>query len=433
MERLSTVARGRVALQRLRGSQSGWSIADQGLSSATNFLVTFAVARYAGAEDFGYFSLAYTAMLVVLAITRGLVATPYMIEQSDGGTGRVPVSAARAAMGAACAVGLAGGLLVAALLPLVPLTGRALMIASAVVLPVVVVQDTARFVLLAASRARSAAGIDAVWAGSLMLALIMWAQTDGGLTASVAMALWGGGAAASLLPVARDRWARPDVRGSRLFLADVASSGWRFAVDNGLKVIVRLAVLMYVASMLSIVAVGALRGAQEVLGVMRPLLVAFPTVLVPVGVRAARSGASRVRRICLGMSVGLVGLVGAWCVVVMLAGGVVGPILLGQTWPSAQPAVPPTAVATMLAAMAVPFSFGLRALNSPEGAMRARLVSVGALAVAGWAGTLSGRVVDLAWALAGAELVTFIGAWVTFEAACRRWDSRAEGQQVSLR
>ncbi len=68
----------------VRGSswRLGWGIADQGMSSLTNFLMMAVVARTQGAASFGAFSLAYVTYGFALNASRALAAEPLMIRFS---------------------------------------------------------------------------------------------------------------------------------------------------------------------------------------------------------------------------------------------------------------------------------------------------------------------------------------------------------------
>src|SRR5205807_2619487 len=78
--------RSRIAvLQRLRSQAArrlGWGIADQAMSSLTNFAVSIYIARTLGAAQFGAFSLAYVTYAFALNASRGLATDPLMVRVS---------------------------------------------------------------------------------------------------------------------------------------------------------------------------------------------------------------------------------------------------------------------------------------------------------------------------------------------------------------
>src|ERR1700744_5184888 len=87
-----------------------WGVADQGMSSLTNFLLSAFVARSLGSAEFGAFSLAYVTYGLGINASRGLAVEPLLIRFS--GTG-LPEwrRACSAGAGTALVVGLAGGVL----------------------------------------------------------------------------------------------------------------------------------------------------------------------------------------------------------------------------------------------------------------------------------------------------------------------------------
>ena len=72
-------------LRQLRGHASrrlGWGLADQVMSSLTNFAVSIYVVHALGAVQFGAFSLAYVTYGFALNASRGLATDPLMVRFS---------------------------------------------------------------------------------------------------------------------------------------------------------------------------------------------------------------------------------------------------------------------------------------------------------------------------------------------------------------
>src|SRR5215469_7342031 len=93
---------------RRMGARLSWGVADQGVSSLTNFVLNIFVARSLGAEQFGAFSLAYVTYGVAINASRGLSIEPLLVRFSatDMKTWR---RAASGSTGTALLVGLATG------------------------------------------------------------------------------------------------------------------------------------------------------------------------------------------------------------------------------------------------------------------------------------------------------------------------------------
>ena len=86
-------------LRRLRSHvirRLGWGVADQVVSSLTNFAVSIYVVHALGAVQFGAFSLAYVTYGFALNASRGLATDPLMVRFSgaDLRRGGVPSPAA---------------------------------------------------------------------------------------------------------------------------------------------------------------------------------------------------------------------------------------------------------------------------------------------------------------------------------------------------
>lgn len=143
-------------------AKGNWSVLDQILSSATNFVLAFVLVRRFAPEAFGAYSLGVVIYVLTLGFARAVTGEPLVIRFA-----RSPAQAADAGRGAvACACmlgGVVGGLCaLAAALAHGP--SRAVLAVLAVTFPLLLVQDTARMVCFALGRPRSAALNDGAWA-----------------------------------------------------------------------------------------------------------------------------------------------------------------------------------------------------------------------------------------------------------------------------
>ena len=121
----------------------GWGFADQAISSLSNFLLGFFVARNVDTATFGAFSVAYMTYVVVLGIARGAVAQPLIVRYSNASLDDWRAGSARAA-GFAMGIGLVvGAVCVVAGLALGGLVGPGLVVIG-IGLPGLLVQDTWR-------------------------------------------------------------------------------------------------------------------------------------------------------------------------------------------------------------------------------------------------------------------------------------------------
>src|SRR5690348_818657 len=129
----------------------GWGVADQIVSSLTNFAVSIYVVHALGAVQFGAFSLAYVTYGFALNASRGLSTDPLMVRFSA-----VPVRAwrrgVRRATGTAFTVGLATGIATLAAVTLLGGTAGAAFLGLGLTLPLLMLQDSWRFSFFAAGR-----------------------------------------------------------------------------------------------------------------------------------------------------------------------------------------------------------------------------------------------------------------------------------------
>src|SRR5262245_54407519 len=70
----------RLASHRVR--RLGWGVADQAMSSISNFAVNIYIARTLGAVQYGAFALAYVTYAFALNASRGLATDPLMVRFS---------------------------------------------------------------------------------------------------------------------------------------------------------------------------------------------------------------------------------------------------------------------------------------------------------------------------------------------------------------
>ena len=154
-------------LLRHAGRRLGWGVADQAVSSLTNFAVVIYVARAVGAAQFGAFSLAYVTYGFALNASRGLATDPLLVRFSgvDVPTWRRAVAGCT---GTAAAVGLVTGGCVLVAAALLDGTVKLAFLALGLTLPGLLLQDSWRYAFFALGRGSQAALNDLVWASVLV-------------------------------------------------------------------------------------------------------------------------------------------------------------------------------------------------------------------------------------------------------------------------
>src|SRR5271166_6380020 len=110
-------------LARQAGRRLGWGVADQAVSSITNFAVNIYIARELGAVQYGAFSLAYVTYGFALNASRGLATDPLLVRFSGTDLPTWKRAVAKCT-GTAATVGLTAGAIVLAAAGLLSGTAR---------------------------------------------------------------------------------------------------------------------------------------------------------------------------------------------------------------------------------------------------------------------------------------------------------------------
>ena len=150
----------------------GWGVADQAMSSISNFAVNIYIARTLGAVQYGAFGLAYVTYGFALNASRGLATDPLLVRFS--GT-NIPTwrRAVTRCSGTAATVGLATGAIILAAAALLSGTARLAFLALGLTMPGLLLQDSWRYSFFALGRGSQAFLNDTVWVLVLIPALIL--------------------------------------------------------------------------------------------------------------------------------------------------------------------------------------------------------------------------------------------------------------------
>lgn len=397
----------------IRGlSRAGWGLADQALSSLTNFALGVFVARSVGIEEFGAFSLVFAAYLLVMSVCRAYPMEPLQIRYS-GKPDDVIRSAARRSVGSVLAIGVVTSVL---LLPIALVFGGQIggtLFALALAMPGLLVQDAWRSVFFAWHRGRSAFLNDLLWA-IVMAAGLVWLASAGDGTSVAATLVWGTSATVAAFVGMWQARVIPDPRR--------ALDWWREHIDLGprfiAEVLSRLAggqLAVYgIGAVAGLAALGSLRAAQLVVGPVQILFLGIGLIAVPEGVRALAHSRGRLVWLATVMSIGL-GLAGlAWGVIALLLPADVGRLILGAAWDPAREVLLPVIVGQLGMLASTGATMGLRTLAAARRSLHANLV-ISALVVAlGIGGAAVAGTLGAAWGLAVASLIGTIIWWKAF-------------------
>jgi O-antigen/teichoic acid export membrane protein len=266
------------------------TVADQALSSVSNFLVGVVVARLAGPGAFGAFTVAYAAWLVVAGTHRALIVNPMMIgtrHTRDPAVRLERFAAADAILGLMAAVVLA---LVGGLLRLIgmPSIGWALL-ALAPWLPLLLLQDLWRWAAFKLAQPGKALLNDAVYT-IIQVGLIVAFGLAGDLGATKALAAWGTGASVGVAVGAWQFGVRIRLRGGWGWLRQCWPDGRWLLADFVTTYGASQVWLLLVAGVLGPAALGLVRAAQNLMGPSNVVVLGGSSYGLPTAVEALQEG-----------------------------------------------------------------------------------------------------------------------------------------------
>jgi O-antigen/teichoic acid export membrane protein len=417
-----TVLRRPAAGVQAAAGRLGWGVADQGISSLSNFFVGAYVAKTMGAESLGVFALVLLTYAVVLNGSRGLSTDPLLVRFS----GAEPPAwrrAVRSSSGTALVVGVLSGALSATAGAVVLAAGIDdlgwALLALGAGLPGLMLQDSWRYAFYADGRGRKSFLNDLVWT-VLMVGgvLLVGSLTQPDVTTvflvfggSATVAAGYGIVQSGVLP--RPGWAITWVREHR----DLAS---RYLVENlalSLSGQFRTVILSVVAGF---AAAGQLRVVEMLFGPFLIVLRGLAQVAVPEAHRHLVKGVDPFYRFCRSLSLGVTTLAllyGLGLIVVMPMG--IGDLLFGDLWRDAYPLLPAGIVISMSASFMIGASSGLRTLGQARLSLRAQLFSLVLGLTGSTLGALSAGVAGTVWGSAAAGVLSAAFWWQSLRLALR--------------
>jgi O-antigen/teichoic acid export membrane protein len=388
----------------------GWGVADQGVSSLSNFALGLFVARSYGAIEFGAFTLAFVTYSVVINVARGLATDPLLVRHS-GDVSRRWRRAASSATGTALAVGaVIGGLCILAGLFLPDPLGPGFL-ALGFGLPGLALQDSWRFAFFACGRGASAFINDLIWTVLLVSTLSFLHVQEAGSSARCLLAFGATATLAAVLGAVQARalpraghaveWLRTHSRLSFRYLAENVS------VSGASQL--RSFVLGGVASL---AAVGHVRASEILMGPFLVVLMGISQVAVPEASRVFLRDAGQLRRFCFRLGSVLATAAVAWGLILLTVFPLgPGPALLDELWMPTAELIP----AIMFTVAAVSFvtaaHAGLRAMGVARRSLRAQLTASAMYLIGGSAGAILGGAVGTSWGVTAAHCFGALVCW----------------------
>jgi len=397
-------------LVRQAGRRISWGVADQGMSSLSNFAVNIYIARTLGAVQYGAFALAYVTYGFALNASRGLATDPLLVRFSgtDIPTWRRAITRCT---GTAFTVGLTTGAIILTAAALLSGTTRMAFLALGLTLPGLTLQDSWRYSFFALGRGGQAFLNDTVWLVVLIPTLVLLRKTG---HANVFWFVFAWGAAAAVAAVIGPLQARTAPRlsgawewlyrhrdlGPRYMAEGTASSAGGQLFNYGVGVILGLA------------AVGYVQAASTLMGPFMVVYFGMGLVALPEAARILRRSPRRLPLFCVLLGGGLAILALAWGVILLVAlPRGLGHLMLGNLWIPVYPLVLPTTIGIIGSCLRTGGGTGLHALGAARRSLRVMLIVTTASVVLGIAGAATG---GPTWAMAGYAAGSWVGVFITW-------------------
>jgi len=409
---VAVLTRGPAALvQRIPGEVSrrlGWGVADQAMSSLTNFVVVLYVARTLGAVQFGAFSLAYVTYSFALAASRGLATDPLMVRFS--GTGRRAWRrAVSGSSGTAAVVGTIAGCCVLAAAAALHGPSRLAFLGLGLTLPGLMVQDSWRYAFFALGRGGHAFLNDTIWAVTLVPALLVLRAAHH-RDVFWFIFVWGASACVGALAGPLQSGVIPRLSGARRWVTQHSDLGPRYLAENTSQSGSNQLRTYVFGLVLGLAAIGYVQAATTLMGPFMVIYLGMSLVAVPEAARIVRRSPRRLLLFCAvtGGGLAVAGLGWGLVLLVALPRGL-GDLLLGSIWRPAYPLLVPLTVSVMGQCLASGAGTGLHALGAARRSLSAMLVTSAAYLVFGIAGAFADGTMGI---MVGTAAATWIGAVV---------------------
>ncbi|WP_456568787.1 hypothetical protein [Blastococcus sp. SYSU DS0539] len=290
-----------------------------------------------GLEAFGAFSLATAVYFLLIELVRPLALEPLIVRHSTNRPGQEAAAASWAVLLSA-QIGLASGLIVAAIGAAIGGDAGPPMLVMGALLPGLFVQDACRYIFFSEGRMRAAAFIDGVWL-VVEVAILGALLTAHAITPATAIAAWGvGGLISAVLGV---RWAnvRLSLRGSWTWLRMHRDLTVRYVVEVFVEAGAFQVTLLVVGVVGGLSALGALNGARVLLGPLSMVFVAVVTFTVSEGSRMRTSDIAGADRLVRAAGIALPVLALLWTASLVVLPDAFGRFFLGATFEVAQAAI----------------------------------------------------------------------------------------------
>ncbi|MPQ97962.1 hypothetical protein GB931_08500 [Modestobacter sp. I12A-02628] len=324
---------GRSTVVRL-ARRAGWNLVDQALSSFSNLALSLLVAKAVDKEAFGAFTVSFTVYSVAVLVSRSLCSQPMMMRFTAVGPAEFRTAAGQST-GTAAVVGFGLGVL-ALVAGLVAGGGvGTALLAMALLLPGLLVQDAWRMAFFAQGKPHLAAMLDGVWTVLQLVAVGVLLAV--GLDSAVPFVIaWGLAAAAAAVLGAQQGATAPRVRATRTWLRNHWDLTRWLLTEALLLQGAYQGALLLIGALGTLSDVGSLRGAQVLIGPLSLLAASAGAFGVPEISRRPQLR-TRPRLLAAGGLGGLLAVGGlVWGTGMLLLPDTWGEVLLDDTWAGAR-------------------------------------------------------------------------------------------------
>ena len=395
-----------------------WSLIDQALSAASNFALAIAVARFVTAAEFGAFAIAFMVYGIAVAATKSVVGQPLQMRYSSASPA---VQRFQIGQATGCALALSVLMGVATALIGLSVSGPvgASLLALAVVMPALLVQDGYRMAMFTIGKPSWAAAIDAIWTVAQFVLIAVAIITGHQHQVWLLILLWGLSAALSGLIGLGLLRVRPQLRGGLAWFG-VQRHLTRYLFPEYLLGLGAAQIgLVLVAAVATAEAVGSLRAAQVLLGPLGILGAAALQFSVPEMSSRPQMTSRHRARFALGVNGALGSITIVYLALLLLMPDWAGAALFGESWAGAALVLLPMGLASLASSQSYGPTAALYAMGRAQWTFRISLFKGPLTLFALLAAAALWAAPGAAWALFAVEAVVIPGWLLTLRKALR--------------
>ena len=379
---------------------------DQILSSVSNIGALIWVAHALAPGDFGRFGLIVMVYTVAVVTSRSLISTTAVVHPEEADTH------ARRILASAMMTGLVGGAVCVVAGLLLLYVGNSTFVGSvlalAIPLPLMVVQDVGRYLAIARREPGRALVLDSLWIVLMAGAFVALAVLDGSTLTWLVLAWAGAGGIAGLWVFVQHG---PPARGGFEWLREHWGFSWRSLVSGVTSSGIVLVMSALMALFSSVLAVAAFRAATLLSAPSTAIQLAISTSAAADIARESESEHAvwhHVRRaITITLGVGVLNLI-----ILVFLPDWVGQAFLGETWFVVEPLMLPVALKVLLMAGQSGLRAALIGRRRITTTMVTDIVTMVLICICMVAGAAIGDVEGAMWAMVPAMVLSTACWWI---------------------